>query len=270
MGADKLFVGKNPLLLIASVAGIFMYSIYFAYMTCLFLLAYCLITYFVYPRERSVGDFALLAGKFALCLLAGFALVGFPTIPMFITLTSMGRVGIVREIAFFPDGGFLREFCQCAFGRPRGPERFGVGSDSGYCDFGSFVARGSMDERERRAWGCGIALCLIGALVAKVGSVFNGFGYPTDRWEVIFGFCAAYGGCALGARNPSLFGASMEATYRACYRSGCLGLGLRVRKRGHCWGLLQWSCLLAFTEHWPCGPFSVDALRVPRRLCLGF
>ena len=53
-------------------------------------------------------------------------------------------------------------------------------------------------------------------------------------------------GCALGARNPSLFGASMEATYRACYRSGCLGLGLRVQRgdtagvcySGHvCWHL---------------------------------
>ncbi len=192
MGADKLFVGKNPLLLIASVAGIFMYSIYFAYMTCLFLLAYCLITYFVYPRERSVGDFALLAGKFALCLLAGFALVGFSTIPMFITLTSMGRVGIVREIAFFQTADFYESFASVLLGNHEAQNASVLGAIPVIAILALFVARGSMDERERRAWGCGIALCLIGALVAKVGSVFNGFGYPTDRWEVIFGFCAAY------------------------------------------------------------------------------
>lgn len=36
MGADKLFVRKNPLLLILSMAAVFVYSIYFAYMACIF------------------------------------------------------------------------------------------------------------------------------------------------------------------------------------------------------------------------------------------
>lgn len=142
MGADKLFVGKNPLLLIASVAGIFMYSIYFAYMTCLFLLAYCLITYFVYPRERSVGDFALLAGKFALCLPCRLRIGRFfDDTDVHHSYLHGPRWHCARD-RLLPDGGFLREFCQCAFGQPRGPERFGVGSDSGYCDFGSFCRTG--------------------------------------------------------------------------------------------------------------------------------
>lgn len=192
MGADKLFVGKNPLLLIASMAGVFVYSIYFAYMACIFLLIYCLITYFVYPRERSVRDFILLVGKFVLCLFAAFALVGFSTIPMFITLTSMGRVGIVRDIAFFQTGDFYEGFASVLLGNHEAQNASVLGAFPVIAILALFVARDSMDERERRAWGCGIALCLIGALIAKVGSVFNGFGYPTDRWEVIFGFCAAY------------------------------------------------------------------------------
>lgn len=192
MGADKLFVGKNPLLLISSMAGIFVYSIYFTYMMCLFLLAYCLITYFVYPRERSVGDFALLVGKFALCLLVAFALVGFSTIPMFITLISMGRVGIVRDIPFFQTTDFYESFASVLLGNHEAQSASVLGAIPVIAILALVAARGSMDERERRAWGCGIALCLVGALIAKVGSVFNGFGYPTDRWEVIFGFCAAY------------------------------------------------------------------------------
>ena len=202
MGADKLFVGKNPLLLIVSMAGIFVYSIYFAYMTCLFLLMYCLITYFAYPRERSMGDFALLAGKFALCLLAAFALVGFSTIPMFITLTSMGRVGIVRDIAFFQTADFYESFASVLLGNHEAQSASVLGAIPVIAILALFVARDSMDERERRAWGCGIALCLIGALIAKVGSVFNGFGYPTDRWEVILGFCAAYAAVLLVPAIP--------------------------------------------------------------------
>ena len=192
MGADKLFAGKNPLLLIASMAGIFVYSIYFAYMACLFLLIYCLITYFVYPRGRSVRDFVLLVGKFILCLLAAFALVGFSTIPMFITLTSMGRVGIVRDIAFFQTADFYESFASMLLGNHEAQSASVLGALPVIAILALAVARGAMDERERRAWGYGIALCLIGALIAKVGSIFNGFGYPTDRWEVIFGFCAAY------------------------------------------------------------------------------
>ena len=192
MGADKLFAGKNPLLFIASMAGIFVYSLYFGYMACLFLLFYCLIAYFAYPRARSVGDFARLVGKFALCLAVAFAVVGFSTIPMFITLTSMGRVGIVREIPFFQTPDFYESFASVLLGNHTAQNALVLGAVPVIALLALAVARGAMDERERRAWGCGAALCLGGALLAKVGSVMNGFGYPTDRWELILGFCAAY------------------------------------------------------------------------------
>lgn len=192
MGADKLFAGKNPLLLIASMAGIFVYSIYFAYMACIFLLFYCLIAYFVYPRERSAADFALLVGKFALCLVASFVVVGFSTIPMFMTLTSMGRVGVAREIAFFQTPEFYGGFASTLLGNHTAQNASVLGAVPMIGLLVLAVGRGAVDERERRAWGCGIALCLAGALVAKVGSIMNGFGYPTDRWELILGFCAAY------------------------------------------------------------------------------
>ena len=251
MGSDKLFVGKNPLLFIVSMAGIFVYSIYFAYMMCLFLLVYCLITYFAYPRERSVGDFALLVGKFVLCLLVAFALVGFSTIPMFITLTSMGRVGIVRDIPFFQTADFYESFASVLLGNHEAQNASVLGAIPVIAILALVAARGSMDERDRRAWGCGIALCLAGALIAKVGSVFNGFGYPTDRWEVILGVR----GGAPGACDSSFFGAPMEATYRTCRLSGCLGLGLCVQRGdvvrvccgGHvCWHLRSIGALGLF------------------------
>lgn len=192
MGADKLFARKNPLLFVLAMAGIFVYSIYFAYMTCIFLLFYCLITYFAYPRARSVGDFLLLAGKFALGLVVAFALVGFSTVPMFLTLTSMGRVGIVRDIAFFQTPDFYASFAAVLLGDHTAQNASVLGAVSVIAMLALAVAGPAIDRCERRAWGAGVLLCLAGVMLAKVGSLMNGFGYPTDRWELILGFCAAY------------------------------------------------------------------------------
>lgn len=192
MGADKLFAGKNPLLLILSMAGIFVYSIYFAYMACIFLLFYCLITYFALPRGRSAVDFLRLAGKFVLCLAASFALVGFSTVPMFLTLTSMGRVGIVREIAFFQAPDFYESFAAVLLGDHTAQNASVLGAVPVIAMLALTIGGPEADRLERRAWGIGVVLCLAGAMLAKVGSLMNGFGYPTDRWEVILGFCAAY------------------------------------------------------------------------------
>lgn len=86
-------------------------------MTCLFLLAVLPYNLFCLPSRAICGGFRFIGlGKFALCLLAGFALVGFSTIPMFITLTSMGRVGIVREIAFFQTADFYESFASVLLG----------------------------------------------------------------------------------------------------------------------------------------------------------
>lgn len=192
MGADKLFAGKSPFLLILSMAGIFIYSIYFAYMACIFLFFYCLITYFAYPRRRSVADFLRLVGKFVLCLAAAFALVGFSTVPMFLTLTSMGRVGIVREIAFFQTPDFYESFAAVLLGDHTVQNASVLGAVPVIAMLALAAGGPEVDRLERRAWGIGVALCLVGAMLAKVGSLMNGFGYPTDRWEVILGFCAAY------------------------------------------------------------------------------
>lgn len=192
MGADKLFARKRPFLLIASMAGIFVYSIYFAYMACFFLLFYCLIAYFAYPRERSVSDFALLALKFLVCIAVAFCLVGFSTFPMFITLTSMGRVGVVRDIAFFHDPEFYLQFASLLLGTHTTQNAAVLGAVPVVAVLALLVAGPSVGRRERIGWSIGIALCLLGAFVSKVGSVLNGFGYSTDRWLLILGFCAAY------------------------------------------------------------------------------
>lgn len=199
MGADKVFADRKPFLLILSMAGIFLFSVYFSYMTCLFLLAYCLIAYFAYPRERSVRDFFSLVVKIALCLVCSFAIVGFSSVPMVESLLSMGRVGIERSIPLFQLPDFYLGLASMLLGNV-GVEGAGVLSQ-GVLPLGAvpvfFVAcfiasRRLIPSAECKAWLLGFLLCMIGASVAYVGSVMNGFGYSSNRWEVILGFVGAY------------------------------------------------------------------------------
>ncbi len=192
MGADKLFAGKNPLLLVLSMAGLFVYSIYFSYMTCIFLLFYCLIQYFLGYRERSPKDFFILVGKFALCLVASFLIVGFSSIPMFISLTSMGRVGVERDIPLFHTPDYYLGFADELLGNHIGPDAVVLGAVPVLGIVALLAAGSAVRRNERIGWSLGIALCVAGAFVSKVGSVMNGFGYSTDRWLLILGFCAAF------------------------------------------------------------------------------
>lgn len=192
MGADRLFARKGPVLLVVSMGLLFSFSIYFSYMTCLFLLFYCLISYFINPRSRSVGDFAVLVAKFIACLLTAFMLAGFSSFPMFISLTSMGRVGVQRDIPFLQEPDFYLDFVGQLLGNHIGPNAVVLGAVPVLC-MAALVAGGRcFGKFDRIGWGIGVALCLIGALISKVGSIMNGFGYPTDRWLVILGFCASY------------------------------------------------------------------------------
>lgn len=199
MGADKVFAGRKPFLLVFSMAGIFLFSVYFSYMTCIFLLIYCLIAYFLYPRERSMRDFFVLVAKMVLCLLCSFAIVGFSSVPMVQSLLSMGRVGIERSVPLLQLPDYYLSLASMLLGNI-GVEGAGV-LGQGIMPLGAvpvffvvcFVAsRRLISPDEYKAWLLGFFLCVIGASIAYIGSVMNGFGYSSNRWEVILGFVGAY------------------------------------------------------------------------------
>lgn len=191
-GADRLFANKSPWLFIGAFAVSFVYSVYTSYMACIFLLAYCLLVYFTFPRRRSAADFALLVAKFAGCLILGFLLSAAFSLPSITSLLSMERIGMERAIPFFQTLGFYKQLAANITG----------GSASYYCAIIGVVptvgilavlAAGKLvNKPERFSLLIGVALCLAGICIAYVGSVMNGFGYSTDRWQIIWGFCGAY------------------------------------------------------------------------------
>lgn len=190
-GADKVFEGKSPALLMVSMGLLFFFSVYFSYMTLIALFVYCLINYFLAPRSRSLRDFAGLLGRFVLYLVVAALLAGLFVVPIVLVLTSMGRVGLERDIPLWET---FSTYWQV------GANLVGASSDKRGLFLGIVPLLGALAfllgrrqlGRNWAPWALGFGLCFVGALLPSVGSLMNGFGYPTDRWLLVLGFCAAY------------------------------------------------------------------------------
>ena len=195
LGADRIFAGKKPTVFIWGIALQFLVSVYFTYMSCLALLVYCLVKYFFAPRNRSVADFFKLVGKFVGFLLIGFAIGAVFAFPSIVSLLSQSRA---------TDGAVVPTLFSLSYYAAIGVQSVGgmvttrglyVGAVPIVLGF-VFVLCGRRYPKEtRRPWVIGLALCWVGIFAPFVGHVFNGFGYVSDRWMLIYNFVCAYVVC---------------------------------------------------------------------------
>lgn len=192
-GADRIFQKKSPWLLIGALVMQFCVSIYFSYMTCLVLLVYCLIKYFFTPRNRSVGDFALLVGRFAAFGILAFLISGLLSLPQIAALLSQGRAtsgGTAVPLLFT-----IKYYAKIAahfIGAAASPEGMVIGAVSTIGLLSFLVCGKRFKPDERRPWLIGFALCLVGIVIPFFGHVMNGMGYSSDRWMLITAFVCSY------------------------------------------------------------------------------
>lgn len=191
-GADKMFARNSPVVFIVSLAFSLLFSVYFSFMVCLVLLVYCIIKYAFVVEGRSVADFMRLFVRFLFAICAAFLLASFVVIPEVMTLTSMGRVGLERYVPILHGFSYYWGFVSAVFGASTIQSSLYIGVIPVICVAVLFVCRRRFPLGARRAWMLGFILCIVGALLPIVGHVMNGFGYVTDRWMFIYGFCAAY------------------------------------------------------------------------------
>ena len=193
---DLIYQGKGKAMFVVVMFFQFMTSIYFTYMTCFVLLVYCLIKYFLVPRERSVQDFVKLVLLVLGLWLLAFLLSGPFTIPQILGLLSQSRVtGGRAEVALlFPLTYYLRIPVHLIGADPNTEGMF-------MCCVATLTVliflfgRKHFDRIEWRVWTIAIVICVIGLLEPYFGSILNAMSYSTDRWMLIMGFVFAYVAC---------------------------------------------------------------------------
>nr|MCR5627260.1 YfhO family protein [Lachnospiraceae bacterium] len=93
IGVEKIFKEKKPLIFVLSVAFAAMSNIYYLYSLIIFTVIYFVFRYFSDSREKSIGDFILLAIKFMLLGALALMISAVVILPVFRVMTSDARVG---------------------------------------------------------------------------------------------------------------------------------------------------------------------------------
>ena len=192
-GADRIFAGEKPFLLVIPLALSFVFSVYFTYMLLIVLFVYCLVKYFLGEREgKGARDFFLLLGKFILCIVLSALMSAIVVIPEVLLLTSMGRVGLERADVLLYSCAYYLNLPMAMAGYSSSARSAGIGVVS-LLALVAFVFNGrEMGLKKEFPWLVAILLCVVGALLPFVGKAMNGFSYTTDRWMVVWSFCSAY------------------------------------------------------------------------------
>jgi len=238
LGADRIFSGKKPTTFIWGIAIQFLISVYFTYMLCISLLLYCLVKYFFAPRVRSAADFVKLVGKFVGYLLIGFCIGAVFALPSVIALLSQGRATGGAEIPLLFSLRYYAAIGVQTVGGLVVTRGLYLGAVTIVLGMVFVFCRRRFDAAIRRPWLIALALCAVGVLVPYVGHVFNGFGYESDRWMVLYNFVCSYVVCLTipaianlerAERKRLLFGIGLiscwalaYAVYEALFDSGPL------------------------------------------------
>ncbi len=190
LGADRIFEHRSPVCFIVSMFLLAAISYYFAYMTCLALLVYCTIGAIRSEEHPSVRTFLIWVARFAGYLIVALLLASIVLVPSINELLSMSRVNntSVDVNPFYS----LKYYLNFIGGWLAGTN---VGSDCyvGFSGISLICAIVLFTQRHKHKLLKGIFIaCTLCMLLPYVGSLTNGFNYPTNRWVWIYTFCIAY------------------------------------------------------------------------------
>lgn len=189
IGADRLFEHKSPLLFILSVAFALMSNFYFFYMLVIVVVLYAVLQYFRYYDKFRMKEFLPIFLKFLLCSVVG-VLIAMPIfLPNLMSIIQSDRISVAREIPlFYPSEYYLALFegAVSEFG-----EYYVYLSLSAVSVVSLFILL-ALPKKENRRVIIAVSVLASFLLFPKIGSIFNGFNYVTNRWIWALIFVISY------------------------------------------------------------------------------
>jgi uncharacterized membrane protein YfhO len=188
-GAELIFEKKTPFVFIASVALSLLSNFYFFYMQVIFVVLYVLLRYIPIYGKIRIKEFISVMMRFFIFAVAGM-LVAMPVfLPNIISLLQSDRVSVDRIIPlFYPDSYYeaLPEGIVSVFG-----SYYVYLSISAVAVVALFTML-SKFRKENIPLIIAVTVLLSFLLLPRVGSVFNGFNYVTNRWVWAIAFVFGY------------------------------------------------------------------------------
>lgn len=187
-GIDRVFERRSPTLFVVSFALMFIGYFYFAYMTCIALLIYCVYKYVNDVPIKSIVSFVSWVSWIVFLGIIGVLISCAVLLPFVNSVLGQGRLQLEHIVPILYPPAYYGTF----------PAKFiaigNVGMDA-FLGFGgvAFLACVLLFSQRGRLplkviFACSTAMMLI----PYFGHLFNGFSYVTNRWAWIYSLCIAY------------------------------------------------------------------------------
>lgn len=190
MGIDKVDDKKSPITLITGVFFSVIISLYFSYMTAIFVAIYLVVKYFAEKEGRTVKDFLLRLLKFVwYAVIGGVLLAGPVLLPVFYSLintsTDSGRV-----LRLLPTIKNLLRVAPGIASAVDVNENYTVLGTNGLVLLMIPIIL-SVKKKTTSMWMS--VVCGVIVLIPALQSVLNGLSYPAGRWCYCFAFFITIG-----------------------------------------------------------------------------
>lgn len=188
LGADKIIKKQSPAVFVAATALCAVTNVYFFYMSVLAVVLYVCGRLGTAEVKIPFKGWLRLFGRFLLYGLLAVFIAGVILFPTAFSVLGTERIGAGNEVpAFYPITYYFHLF-------------WGSGTNS-FRDFDTrtgfavpaLLAVGLLLlGKTKRKLKLSFFVLLLFLCVPLAGSVFNGFGYVSNRWIFVFSFCIAY------------------------------------------------------------------------------
>lgn len=190
LGVDKVDDKKSPLTLIFGVWLSIISSLYFSYMTAVFVCIYIVLKYFLEKEERTVKDFFIRLLKYILYAVTGGVLLAAPIlVPVLYTLMQ-ASTGSGVDIQFLPTLKQLLRFVPAFAGT------LDISSNDSIVGmnmlFTAMIPAMLLLRKKKKISIWMFFITLVFAMIPALQSVMNGFSYSSGRWCYILCFFFAY------------------------------------------------------------------------------
>ena len=194
VGVDKLLKENNPKIYFIALLISFINYFYFAYMMCIGIVLYFIISYIFNYKDKSIKNLFSLIFKFLLYSILAFLSSSFILLPVFSTLLSSSRLSINYYLPIlYPKSwytSFLTDFLSGGyFGRD---EMFGFGATGLISVLLLFILKDKY-KKEKIEF---ITLTIL-FIIPFFGHVMNGFSYYTNRWSFMYTLMVTYISCII-------------------------------------------------------------------------
>ena len=225
LGVEKLIRGESPLLLIISVALHVLYSMQWAYVGAITIVAYFAVRIFTAEECSDNGERLELTGRFFCCGLAGVVIPGVVLIDTLSKMWSATTASTVEDPVLYPLSQYLEMPAGFFLTTPVTDAYSVLGMPVICIILLPLAVRGI---RQKHAQAIMAMLLFVLSFLPATGKVFNGFSYSVGRWYYVMIFFMIWS--AMDCYKPETFREKKNIRIMAVWMTLLMLWGLGVCK----------------------------------------